>query len=255
MHYVKQFNINGVDTKQVSCIELRGKPNAATEGAVGLLGIDVISPLHEVYKCVAVNGSIYTWELLSSGLSTLAATISGNGEEVAQFPYDKLKIPAGYLIKKGDLIIDSLGYLYQIDAIGVTSCDAKYCEVGFTKGENGTPGLTPYIGDNGTWWIGDEDTGVIARTCQATGTFHVVTEGVSETETYIEFAIALDFEPKLIVGIRKDGSTQFFWVGGRYVFTLGDWYYGGDAPYVNGEITDEWWNTIITGEYLFVAMA
>lgn len=55
MHYVKQFNINGVDTKQVACIELKGKPNTATEGAVGLLGIDMSSPLHEIYKCVAVK--------------------------------------------------------------------------------------------------------------------------------------------------------------------------------------------------------
>ena len=61
MHYVKHFNICDVDTKQVACIELHGKPNAATEGAVGVLGIDVDSPLHETYKCVAVNGSIYTW--------------------------------------------------------------------------------------------------------------------------------------------------------------------------------------------------
>ena len=62
MHYVKQFKINGVDTKQVACIELQGVPNATTEGSLGVLGIDVTSPTHDVYKCVAVNGSIYTWE-------------------------------------------------------------------------------------------------------------------------------------------------------------------------------------------------
>lgn len=159
MHYVKQFNINGVDTKQVACIELRGKPNAATVGAVGLLGIDVDSPLHEVYKCVAVNGSIYTWELLSSGLSTIAATISGKGEKLVQFPYDTLKIPTGYLIKIGDLIIDSEGYEYQVSAINVASCSATYCGTAFMQGE---PGLTPFIGENGHWWIGDTDTGVLA---------------------------------------------------------------------------------------------
>jgi hypothetical protein len=67
MHYVKEFNINGITTRQAACIELRGVPNAATEGYVGVLGIDVTSPTHDVYKCVAVNGGIYTWELLSSG--------------------------------------------------------------------------------------------------------------------------------------------------------------------------------------------
>ena len=65
MHYVKHFNINGIETKQVACIELHGKPNAATEGAIGALAIDVDSPQRDVYKCVAVNGSIYTWDLLS----------------------------------------------------------------------------------------------------------------------------------------------------------------------------------------------
>lgn len=159
MHYVKQFSINGVDTKQVACIELQGKPNAATEGYVGVLGIDMISPLHEVYKCVAVNGSIYTWELLSSGMSTLTSTTTGNGEESFLFPYSELKIPSGYLIKNGDLIIDSEGYLYQISSIGVDSCSATYCGTQFLKGNQGDPGISPTVGDNGNWWIGDIDTG------------------------------------------------------------------------------------------------
>ena len=66
-HFVKKFDINGVKTKQVACIELHGKPNAATKGAVGVLGIDVDSPGHEIYKCVAVNGSLYTWEICTGG--------------------------------------------------------------------------------------------------------------------------------------------------------------------------------------------
>lgn len=31
------------------------------------------------------------------------------------------------------------------------------------KGEDGIDGLTPYIGDNGNWWIGTTDTGVVAQ--------------------------------------------------------------------------------------------
>ena len=127
MHYVKKFNINGVDTKQIACIELQGRPNAATEGAVGVLGIDVLSPTHEVYKCVGVNGSVYTWELLSAGMSIISATITGEGGETKSFPYSKLLAPDNYLIKVGDLILDSEGYLYQIKALGVTECDASYC--------------------------------------------------------------------------------------------------------------------------------
>jgi hypothetical protein len=30
-------------------------------------------------------------------------------------------------------------------------------------GEDGTDGQTPYIGENGNWWIGDQDTGVVAN--------------------------------------------------------------------------------------------
>ena len=126
MHYVKQFEINGVATKQVACIELHGKPNAATEGYLGVLGIDVDSPLHEVYKCVAVNGSVYSWELLSSGLSIMSATISGEGASSMQFPYDKIKKPATYVMKTGDLLLDGDGYLYQIDALNVTYCETSY---------------------------------------------------------------------------------------------------------------------------------
>lgn len=127
MHYVKLFNINGVDTKQVACIELQGPPNAATEGAVGVLGMDVSSPTHEVYRCVAVNGSVYTWELLSAGMSIISATITGEGGMSKVFSYDTLRIPNNYLIKPGDLILDSEGYLYQVNSIGGDACDTTYC--------------------------------------------------------------------------------------------------------------------------------
>ena len=127
MHYVKQFNINGVDTKQVACIELQGVPNAATEGAVGVLGMDMTSPTHDVYKCVAVNGSIYTWELLAGGFSVISATVTGEGAKSKTFSYDNLLVPNGYLIKVGDLILDSEAYLYKIDSIGASSCNASYC--------------------------------------------------------------------------------------------------------------------------------
>lgn len=183
MHYVKYFNINGVATKQVACIELQGKPNTATEGSVGLLGIDMNSPLHEIYKCVAVNGNIYTWELFSSGLSIVSATISGGGEESVQFPYDNLKTPITYVVKPGDLIIDANGYLYQIESLGAIACNATYCgtqvvaygksaydlavQEGF-KGSlkdwlatnKGEPGDTPVVGINNHWWVGGKDTGV-----------------------------------------------------------------------------------------------
>ena len=131
MHYVKHFNINNVDTRQVACIELQGKPNSATEGSVGVLGVDMTSPSHDVYKCVAVNGSIYTWELLSSGMSIISSTTTGEGTAIKSFPYDSLRFPNLYIVKVGDLILDCGGYLYQITSLGATTCDATYTGIHF----------------------------------------------------------------------------------------------------------------------------
>ena len=266
MHFVKQFNINGVDTKQVACIELQGKPNAATEGAVGLLGIDMSSPLHEVYKCVAVNGSIYTWELLTNGLSILAATISGGGEEVVQFPYSNLKIPSGYVAKKGDLIIDSDGYLYQVSAIDVSSCSATYCNMAFTKGVPGDPGLTPYVGDNGNWWIGDVDTGERASQQMASGRVATVSrteyddpdDPDSSSYTYVSISLALDFTPKHIVFVHRSAKVTLTWMDGRYVLirdTNGIQMASGDAVFANGVLKIEIRTYLSLGEYSYIAMA
>lgn len=126
MHYIKQFNINGVDTKQVACIELQGAPNAATEGAVGVLAMDMSSFTHDVYKCVAVNGSVYTWELLSCGMSIMSSTITGEGGVSKSFPYTTITTPKNYLIKCGDLIIDSEGYIYRVISIGASECETEY---------------------------------------------------------------------------------------------------------------------------------
>lgn len=85
MHYVKYFDILGVQTAQVPCIELQGVPTAATEGVVGLLGIDVTSESYELYKCVKVDGGVYTWESITrgkDGTSLTKAEVDINGELV-----------------------------------------------------------------------------------------------------------------------------------------------------------------------------
>lgn len=236
MHYVKQFKINGVDTKQVACIELKGKPNTATEGAVGLLGIDMSSPLHEIYKCVAVNGSIYTWELFSSGMSIVSASMSGGGEKSAQFPYDTLKTPSGYIVKIGDLILDNEGYLYYIGSLNATYCGASYCDtrvvaygmsaydLAVEEGFEGTiddwfaslkgkPGSTPVVGDNHHWWIDGKDTGVdIASINVAMGSY-VGTGEHGKGSTLLDGdydhsnVLTFDFLPKVILFARSYTRT------------------------------------------------
>lgn len=258
MHYVKQFNINDVDTMQVACIELQGKPNAATVGAIGLLGIDMLSPTHEVYKCVAVNGAIYTWELLSSGLSTISSTISGNGEEQVQFPYNTLNIPTGYLIKVGDLIIDSKGYEYQVSAIDVNSCSATYCGSAFLKGDKGDPGLTPHVGENGHWWVGNTDTGVMVSQNFVSGTVSSVMTGSGGSVTH-SISIALDFTPKLIIIIHRTKDNTLTWMAGRYV-CMGEGSSGavitsGDSAFKAGVVTIEESSIYMSsGEYSYIAM-
>ena len=67
MVYVKYFDILGINTAQIPCIELQGAPTTATEGAVGLLGMDMLSEGKDIYVCTAVNGAIYTWQSLRDG--------------------------------------------------------------------------------------------------------------------------------------------------------------------------------------------
>lgn len=129
MAFVKGFDINGINTIQTACIELQAPPNAATEGAVGLLAIDMSSPTKDVYKCVAVNGAIYTWELLSSGMSILNSSESGKGSATATFTYSALRMTVSYVVKVGDLILDSKGYLYRITKLDKTNCSAEYCNL------------------------------------------------------------------------------------------------------------------------------
>ena len=107
MHYVKHFNILGVNTAQIPCIELQGVPNAATEGAVGLLGMNMLSDDHEIYVCVAVNGSVYTWMPIKDGK-------------------DGVSIVKTELNSKGELII--------------TLSNGTTSNVGVIKGEKGEPG-------------------------------------------------------------------------------------------------------------------
>ena len=113
MKYVKHFDILGIDTAQVSCIELQGVPNSATEGAVGLLGVNMLSDEHEVYLCTAVNGSVYTWQCLKDG-------------------------------KDGAGIVKT--EINDIGELVITLSDGKTLNAGVVKGKDGVDGIN---GENG----------------------------------------------------------------------------------------------------------
>lgn len=122
MVYVKHFDILGIDTAQIPCIELQGPPNAATEGAVGLLGMDVTSDGREIYVCTAVNGAIYTWESLKDG-------------------------------KDGTCIVKA--EINDINELILTLSDGKVLNAGVVKGTDGKDGED---GKNGTDGISVVDT-------------------------------------------------------------------------------------------------
>lgn len=72
MNYVESFDLLGLEAKQIPCIKLNGAPTTSTEGAVGLLGMDISSEPYDLYKCVDVNENGYIWKLVGgSGLGDM----------------------------------------------------------------------------------------------------------------------------------------------------------------------------------------
>ncbi len=49
------------------------------------------------------------------------------------------------------------------DTYTLTFSDGSVSTFTVTNGTNGTNGATPYIGENGNWFIGDKDTGILAK--------------------------------------------------------------------------------------------
>lgn len=132
--YVELLDILGVITKVIPCITGNGAPSPE-EGVTGCLYLDTTTGL--MYKCVAKNESSAVWEPMATGMSIISAKTTGNGALEASFLYDNLLTPDYYSMKIGDLILDSAGYLYQINAIYDTQCDAKYCGTQIGSNANG----------------------------------------------------------------------------------------------------------------------
>ena len=64
MNYVDSLNLFGIPAKEIPCIKGSGAPTTSTVGAVGLFYMNTDNG--DVYKCVAVNGSLYTWTALGT---------------------------------------------------------------------------------------------------------------------------------------------------------------------------------------------
>lgn len=86
------------------------------------------------------------------------------------------------------------------------------------KGDKGDPGITPHIGENGNWYLGDTDTGkpsrgekgegtsdfVIKMTVESNGDFDYTVTSCDATIEQIDAAVAAEKRVVLIVSV--DGS-------------------------------------------------
>lgn len=119
LSYVKFFDVLGVETAQIPCIELQGAPTAATEGVVGLLGMDVTSETYELYKCVKVEGSVYTWKSITrgeDGTSLTNAEVDINGDLILSLS-NGTTINVGKV--KGEKGADGVNGIDGVDGVGV----------------------------------------------------------------------------------------------------------------------------------------
>ena len=132
MHYVKHFDILGIDTRQITCIELQGKPTTATEGAVGLFGMNMLSADHEVYVCIAVDGAIYTWIPLKGdgGISVTEGKVNDVGELILTLS-NGTTINAGVVTGKG-CYVNGVPADLNFDSDPQTQIDARVKKEGDT---------------------------------------------------------------------------------------------------------------------------
>ena len=97
---------------------------------------------------------------LSKDISTAPKVLSGNIPGTLVFHYES---PDG-AVEINVLQTEEGAVITAKDQNGTTSATIKNGEQGpaGTQGPQGENGVTPHIGENGNWYIGDTDTGVAA---------------------------------------------------------------------------------------------
>ena len=162
MHYVKCFDILGIETAQVPCIELQGVPNTATEGAVGLLGMNMLSADHEIYVCIGVSGNIYTWIPLKgeSGTAITSAVVNDAGELIILLS-NGTTINAGVVAGNGCFVN---GVATDINFTGdpqaqINECKEQLDNINLSKGEGIDSIVQKYSGKVDETHYGNTSTG------------------------------------------------------------------------------------------------
>lgn len=165
--------------------------------------------------------------------------------------------PAAELGKNGDIFINTVSWDIFVKVGGSWSKIGNIMGPKGEPGKDGENGLTPYIGENGNWWIGDTDTGVSAKGKQGeNGLTPFIGENgnwwIGDTDTGIS-AEGKQGEP------GKDGQDGKDGKDGEtpYVGENGNWWIGnidtgvkaegkdgesgkdGETPYVG--LNGNWW--------------
>lgn len=121
------------------------------------VGSVILSPNGDVWKVIEVTETEVIAEKTTVSLEGPRGTGIFSG---ADYPESTVSDP-----KAGDLFVSTSTYdLYQYQ-FSVGDSTWKWSVIGNirgAKGDKGDDGITPHIGENGNWFIGDADTGVKA---------------------------------------------------------------------------------------------
>lgn len=121
------------------------------------VGSLIITPSGDIYRVTNVTDTDVIVEKTTTNLTGPRGTGIFSG---ADYPESTVSDP-----KAGDLFVSTSTYdLYQYQ-FSIGDSVWKWSVIGNIRGANGDKGddgITPHIGDNGNWFIGDEDTGVKA---------------------------------------------------------------------------------------------
>ena len=142
-------NADGTFTASHSPAEIEAHVNAGGDSTINIDGV--------IYRSLGGNGVEWAYGITTynSGIALQAIGIMS----------DKTTMPLNYNVKDDiPKTLPNPNGLTFTGAVTGTYDGSKpvEIEVPVIAGEPGKDGITPHIGDNGNWWIGDTDTGVSA---------------------------------------------------------------------------------------------
>ena len=202
-----------------------------TESGTTSSGVVYKKPEEDVTLCLVAYANYNGWayEGTSTTYEDVQLEVGESASAYAPFQRDT------YTAEDGVYRVKSVSPVCSISvADGASICVDEYQkDVNLALAQAGENGLSPYIGENGNWWIGEEDTGVKADAGNALFESSVTTDDWDGDSTgnhsyhfklfdYPERAEA-DVETRLTIGARLDLGGNNYYDGTfyyRYAFNL-----------------------------------